>query len=1022
MLLSVLLLALAAIPSAEAVPLSCSVKQGCASGELDVLHMYSPTNAHAELPSGTAYTWKVCCGGPPANVLSSSCTESGSKVVLNLFSTTNSHVEQIGGTYANSVCLNATGGDISCSYSSGSCAAGYTCLASISSQTNAHIADCSASGYNTKVCCSYTDKTAPVTTISQDGTSGWSAQDVSFTLSCTDVGGLCQPSFKIVDATQTCDSSGTTSGTSGTVSCSQGSACEKKVCYYSVDDSGNQETVKTSGIFQIDKSPPVTTDNSDSSWHGSDVDITLTCQDAGLGCKNTSYCVFDDPGTLCTPTILLTTTVKVSCPGTCKKIVRYYSYDTLGNKEAEHNSKTVMIDHSLPSCTIAPLPQYSNSAIINLSWTASSPSPLSNVTLEKNETGQWETVTVIKSSMSGGSYMFNGMDGQSYIFRFVASNVNSQQGYSQEVGTTIDTQPPVNVIVSSPAFANATQFAVSWSGDDSVSGIANYNIMYRNGSGTYALWSNFTQNTKSAYFGQNYAPILPENNRTYSFRLTAYDAAGNFISSNESSTLVDTRMPSCTMNDMPALQSSPDFTISWAGQDGESGIAEFIVEQKNGTGSWAQIYRGTGLSRLTGSLQDGTYYFRCIAVDRAGNSGSLPTAKSTTIDLGAPLAEINFTQYVYPRENLTVDAKVTDATQIGVVRLIYNASVLSAATTEISDQLWTVSWVIPGTASLGSKQFTIYVQDSTGKERYYNMSFTVVEFCKPGEIQSGCSCGTGQRVCNSQGKWDACLNATKTPSTEICDGIDNDCDGTSDNVGGGNSIQSTACRCFNSTLSEMLLNPTVLATMTETCNGIDDDCNGLIDDNGNCCENGKTQPCGGTGSCSGLKTCANGLWGSCVRQVQPTNEICGNGADDNCDGNIDEDCSACTDTDGDGYGSPASNDCTYSGEDCDDSDSSVNPGMTDVCDGIDNDCDGQIDGGIECTSCSNSVQDNGEDGVDCGGNCSPCFVWEWLILSAVGVVILLVLAFVWFRFKQQGRELTWEELKSKWTPHHTRKA
>ena len=44
------------------------------------------------------------------------------------------------------------------------------------------------------------------------------------------------------------------------------------------------------------------------------------------------------------------------------------------------------------------------------------------------------------------------------------------------------------------------------------------------------------------------------------------------------------------------------------------------------------------------------------------------------------------------------------------------------------------------------------------------------------------------------------------------------------------------------------------------------------------------------------------------------------------------------DTDGDGYANDA-----YGGDDCDDSDGSVNPGATEYCDGVDNDCDGDTD-------------------------------------------------------------------------------
>lgn len=80
---------------------------------------------------------------------------------------------------------------------------------------------------------------------------------------------------------------------------------------------------------------------------------------------------------------------------------------------------------------------------------------------------------------------------------------------------------------------------------------------------------------------------------------------------------------------------------------------------------------------------------------------------------------------------------------------------------------------------------------------------------------------------------------------------------------------------------------------------------------------------------------------------------CANGRDDDKDGLIDcddPDCAAfcgggsCTDNDGDGYGNPASTDCTYAELDCDDDNSAINPGAAEIqCDGIDQDCSGADD-------------------------------------------------------------------------------
>ncbi|MCP4122421.1 MAG: hypothetical protein GY751_11760, partial [Bacteroidetes bacterium] len=64
-------------------------------------------------------------------------------------------------------------------------------------------------------------------------------------------------------------------------------------------------------------------------------------------------------------------------------------------------------------------------------------------------------------------------------------------------------------------------------------------------------------------------------------------------------------------------------------------------------------------------------------------------------------------------------------------------------------------------------------------------------------------------------------------------------------------------------------------------------------------------------------------------------EIC-DGVDNDCDGSVDEG----FDGDGDGY--------TTCGGDCNDGDDSTNPGATEICDGVDNDCDGQIDEGSVC--------------------------------------------------------------------------
>ncbi len=85
-------------------------------------------------------------------------------------------------------------------------------------------------------------------------------------------------------------------------------------------------------------------------------------------------------------------------------------------------------------------------------------------------------------------------------------------------------------------------------------------------------------------------------------------------------------------------------------------------------------------------------------------------------------------------------------------------------------------------------------------------------------------------------------------------------------------------------------------------------------------------------------------------------DVCDDGIDQDCDG-ADRECTCAeTDLDGDGYGTVA----VCPDIDCDDSDPAVHPGAVEICNGIDDDCDTDVDEGY----------DNDGDGVaTCMGDC-----------------------------------------------------
>jgi hypothetical protein len=74
-----------------------------------------------------------------------------------------------------------------------------------------------------------------------------------------------------------------------------------------------------------------------------------------------------------------------------------------------------------------------------------------------------------------------------------------------------------------------------------------------------------------------------------------------------------------------------------------------------------------------------------------------------------------------------------------------------------------------------------------------------------------------------------------------------------------------------------------------------------------------------------------------------------------------------TDADGDGYGEGAA--CT--GPDCNDNDASINPGATEICgDGIDQDCDGEDEICIEI--CDDGIDNDGDNAIDCDDSDCDC--------------------------------------------------
>ena len=225
---------------------------------------------------------------------------------------------------------------------------------------------------------------------------------------------------------------------------------------------------------------------------------------------------------------------------------------------------------------------------------------------------------------------------------------------------------------------------------------------------------------------------------------------------------------------------------------------------------------------------------------------------------------------------------------------------------------------------------------------------------------------------------------------EVCDGLDNNCDGETDEgllvdfyqdsdadgFGFDGSVES-ACEAPEGYVATMGdcddADASVNPDAEEVCDDVDNNCNALIDDEDPLVTGPNMYYLDYDGDGYGNTDFIGMFCGQPEQYVDndldcddlnatisPEGiEVCDE-VDNNCDGLVDDADSAIqytdadnwySDLDMDGYGDSASvtQSCVVppgtsdNGEDCDDSNLNVNPGVDEVCDGQDNDCDSLID-------------------------------------------------------------------------------
>ena len=149
------------------------------------------------------------------------------------------------------------------------------------------------------------------------------------------------------------------------------------------------------------------------------------------------------------------------------------------------------------------------------------------------------------------------------------------------------------------------------------------------------------------------------------------------------------------------------------------------------------------------------------------------------------------------------------------------------------------------------------------------------QLCGNGNVDPGESCDDGNKI-----NGDGCSASCQIENNGTCIDFDND----------GYFAEGGACGVIDCKDDDFSINP----GQTEICDSVDNNCDGTIDE-GCECLSGDFRVCGSSdlGICNlGNQTCVNGIWGDCQGNIEPVFELC-DGLDNDCNGVVDNQCGIC---------------------------------------------------------------------------------------------------------------------------------
>ena len=386
-----------------------------------------------------------------------------------------------------------------------------------------------------------------------------------------------------------------------------------------------------------------------------------------------------------------------------------------------------------------------SSSQINLSWVASTDNVGVAGYLVQRSQGTGSANYSQIATPAGTNYSDTGLAaGTVYNYRVAATDAaGNVSGYSSVASATTpaapDTTPPTVPAGLSAVTNGSSQINLSWVASTDNVGVAGYLVQRSQGTGS----ANYSQIATPA--GTNYSDTGLAAGTVYNYRVAATDAAGNVSGYSSVASATTPAAPDTTPPTVPAglsavTNGSSQINLSWVASTDNVGVAGYLVQRSQGTGSanYSQIATPAGTNYSDTGLAAGTVYnYRVAATDAAGNVSGYSSVASATTPASVSTPTPNVAWYKFSEGSGTAFADSTANADNGSLvgtptwTTLNGASAISLNGTSqygkaadiVSNRLsgsWTIScWIYPTTfPSSGGDGFVVEKIDSGNAVNY----------------------------------------------------------------------------------------------------------------------------------------------------------------------------------------------------------------------------------------------------------------------------------------------------------------